>query len=233
MKHSKRYKSAYDKVERTSEYDLDLAVVKVKELSSAKFDETIEISINLGVDPRHADQMIRSTVSLPHGVGKVVRILILCKEERVQEALDAGADFAGLDEYVEKIKAGWIDFDSTIATPDVMPQVGKIGKILGPRGLMPNPKTGTVSNDIVGTINEIKAGRLSFRTDRYGIIHLPVGKVSFDTDKLRENIVSLLGTVQRLRPTAAKGQYFKRITLSSTMGPGVKVNKQNALLAVK
>lgn len=233
MKHSKRYSEVRKSVDRTVEYTLDQAVTKIKEAASAKFDETIEIAINLGVDPRHADQMIRSTVSLPHGVGKTVRVLVLCKEDRVKEALDAGADMAGLDEYINKIKEGWLKFDSTVATPDVMPMVGRIGKILGPRGLMPNPKTGTVTSDIVGTINEIKAGRLSFRTDKYGIVHLPVGKASFESSKLLENITSLLGTVQRLRPAAAKGQYLKRISLSSTMGPGIRINRQSALGYVK
>ncbi len=233
MKHSKRFNDIRQDIDRSTEYDLDQAVTKIKSSATAKFDETVEIAINLGVDPRHADQMIRSTVSLPHGVGKTVRVLVLCKEERVQEALDAGADMAGLDEYIDKIKEGWTEFDSTVATPDVMPMVGKIGKILGPRGLMPNPKTGTVTSDIAGTINEIKSGRLSFRTDKYGIVHLPVGKASFEAVKLVENIASLLSTIQRLRPSAAKGQYLKRITLTSTMGPGLRINRQNALGFVK
>lgn len=233
MAHSKRFKTIQNKVQNNVELDLEQAIRKIKECATAKFDETVEISINLGVDPRKADQMIRSTASLPHGVGKVVRVLVFCKEERVKEALDAGADFAGLDEYIEKIQGGWTDFDSAIATPDVMPQVGKIGKLLGPRGLMPNPKTGTVTADFVTAVKEIKAGRLSFRVDKFGILHLPVGKASFEERKLRENILSLLGVVQRLRPPTAKGQYFKRISLSSTMGPGLRVNRQNALAEVK
>lgn len=233
MKHSKRYNSALSKVDRTLEYELDKAVQKIKETASANFDETVEISVNLGVDPRKADQMIRSTVALPHGVGKTVRVLVLCKEERAKDALAAGADYAGLDEYIEKIQGGWFEFDSVIATPDVMPQVGKIGKILGPRGVMPNPKTGTVTADIENAVREIKGGRLSFRVDKYGILHLPVGKTSFEPVKLQENILSLLAIVQRLKPATAKGQYVKGITISSTMGPGIRVNKQSALAAAK
>ncbi len=233
MEHSKRFSDIAGKVDRMTEYELEEAVGKVKELSSTKFDETVEISVNLGVDPRHSDQMIRSTVSLPHGVGKVVRVLVLCKEDKVQDALDAGADFAGLEEYVEKIQGGWMDVDSVIASPDVMPQVGKIGRILGPRGLMPNPKTGTVTPNVADAVKEIKAGRLSFRTDRYGIIHLPVGKASFEVKSLYENILMIIRTLQRLRPAAAKGQYFKKIHLSSSMGPGVKVSRASALAAIR
>lgn len=233
MKHSNRYNQIRSGFDHGEDFELEAAIEKVKKNATAKFDETVEISINLGVDPRHSDQMIRSTVSLPHGVGKVVRILVLCKDERVKEALDAGADFAGLDEYIQKIQDGWFDFDSTIATPDVMPMVGRIGKILGPRGLMPNPKTGTVTADITNAINEIKAGRLSFRVDRYGILHLPVGKASFETGKLLDNIATLLATVQRLRPATAKGQYFKRITLTSTMGAGIRVGRASALATIR
>jgi large subunit ribosomal protein L1 len=225
MYHSKRFKSAFAKVDRRVEFDLDPAIAKVKECATAKFDETIEITIGLGVDPRKADQMIRGTVSLPHGIGKTVRLLVLCREDRWKEAAEAGADHVGLDEFIEKIQGGWFDIDSIIATPDVMPVVGKVGKILGPRGLMPNPKTGTVTNDIGTAIREVKAGRLSFRVDKYGILHVPVGKASFAKDKLLDNIVSLLGTVQRLKPASAKGVYVKAMHLSSTMGPGVKLSK--------
>ncbi|MBT3231563.1 MAG: 50S ribosomal protein L1 [Calditrichaeota bacterium] len=233
MKHSRRYDEVKAKQEPGVELELLEAVEAVKKFATAKFDETVEISINLGVDPRHADQMIRSTVSLPHGIGKTVRVLVLCKEDRVQDALDAGADYAGLDEYVEKIQGGWFEFDSAIATPDVMPMVGRIGKVLGPRGLMPNPKTGTVTADIVKAIEEVKAGRLSFRVDRYGILHIPVGKASFEAKKLEENISALLLTVQRLRPSTAKGLYFKGISLASTMGPGVPVNRTSALSSLR
>ncbi len=233
MQHSKRYNEISGKVDRCVELELDEAVAKVKELSNAKFNETVEISLNLGVDPRHADQMIRSIVTLPHGTGKVVRILVLCKEERVKEALEAGADYAGLEEYVDKIKGGWVDFDSVLATPDVMPKAGMLGKILGPRGLMPNPKTGTVTNDIAKTVKEIKGGRLAFRVDKYGILHIPVGKASFEKQQLVDNIAAFIATIQRLRPSSAKGQYFKRITLSSTMGPGVKVSRASAMAAIR
>lgn len=233
MKHSRRYNEVVAKLEQGVEFELSEAIETVKKLATAKFDETVEISINLGVDPRHADQMIRSTVSLPHGVGKVVRVLVLCKEDRIQEALDAGADYAGLDEYIDKIQGGWFEFDSAIATPDVMPQVGRIGKILGPRGLMPNPKTGTVTADVVKAVEEVKAGRLSFRVDRYGILHIPVGKASFEAKKLEENISALLATVQKLKPATAKGLYFKRVSLASTMGPGVSVNNASALASFK
>ncbi|MBM3329331.1 MAG: 50S ribosomal protein L1 [Calditrichaeota bacterium] len=228
MKESKRFKAIKVKVDRRIEHDLEQAVAKVKECATAKFDETVEIHINLGVDPRKADQMIRGTASLPHGIGKTVRLLVLAREEKAKEALEAGADHAGLDEFIEKIQGGWTDIDSIIATPDVMPQVGKVGKILGPRGLMPNPKTGTVTADVAGAVREVKAGRLSFRVDKTGILHIPVGKASFDKVKLVENIQSLLGTIQRLKPSTAKGQYVKAITLTSTMGPGVKVSRASA-----
>ena len=233
MRHGKRFSNALSQVKRGTDYELDEAIAAVKDLAKAKFDETIEISINLGIDPRRSDQMIRSTVTLPHGVGKVVRVLVLCREDRVKEALDAGADMAGLEEYIEKIRAGWLEVDSIIATPDVMPQVGKVGRILGPRGVMPNPKTGTVTADIATAVKEIKAGRLSFRVDKYGILHIPVGKASFETGKLKDNIKSLISTVQRLRPATAKGQYFKRITLASTMGPGVRVSRASAMASVR
>ncbi|NQT34574.1 50S ribosomal protein L1 [bacterium] len=233
MKHSRRFREINDKLEPGKEYELDEAIVMVKEAATVKFDETIEMSLNLGVDPRKADQMIRSTVSLPHGVGKVVRVLVLCKEEREKEAQDAGADYAGLDEYIEKIKGGWLEIDSCLATPDVMPQIAKIARILGPRGLMPNPKTGTVTNDIEATVKEIKAGRLAFRVDKYGILHLPVGKASFDKDKLKDNIKSLVQVVQRLRPPTAKGQYFKRISLTSSMGPGIRLSRASVMAAIR
>ncbi len=233
MKHSKRYRENAAKLDGGTEYELDQAISRVKELASAKFDETVEISINLGIDPRRADQMIRSSVTLPHGVGRVVRVLVLCREDRVKEALETGADHAGLDEFIEKIKGGWLEVDAVLATPDVMPQVGKVGRILGPRGLMPNPKTGTVTADIKKTVEEVKAGRLAFRVDKYGILHLPVGKASFDQAKLMDNVKSLLVTIQRLRPAAAKGQYFKRITISSTMGPGVRISRASAMSAVR
>lgn len=233
MQHSKRFRAAHTKVDRRVEFELDPGIAKVKECATAKFDETVEITIGLGVDPRKADQMIRGTVSLPHGIGKTVRVLVLCREDRYKEAQDAGADYVGLDEYIEKIQGGWFDIESIIATPDVMPVVGKVGKILGPRGLMPNPKTGTVTADLTTAVREIKAGRLSFRVDKYGILHIPVGKASFAKEKLSDNIMSLLHAVQRLKPATAKGQYFKSLHLASTMGPGVKLNKAVVLAGVK
>jgi len=233
MQQSKRFRAVISKVDRRTEYDLETAIGKVKECATAKFDETVEITIGLGVDPRKADQMIRGTVSLPHGIGKTVKLLVLAREDRWKEATDAGADLVGLDEFITKIQGGWFDVQSIIATPDVMPVVGKIGKILGPRGLMPNPKTGTVTNDLATAIKEVKAGRLSFRVDKYGILHIPVGKASFTKDVLRENILSLLHTVQRMKPASAKGQYVKAMTLSSTMGPGVKLNKTVIMAGIK
>lgn len=233
MKHSKRYNVLRQLVDRSEEVAIDQAIEKVKGFSTAKFDETVEISLNLGVDPRHADQMIRSTVTLPHGVGKVVRALVFCKEDRINEAITAGADYAGLDDYIEKLQGGWMDVDVILATPDVMPTVGKLGRLLGPRGLMPNPKTVTVTNDITEAVKEIKAGRLAFRVDKYGIIHLPVGKASFEAVKLEDNIKTVIITMQRLRPPTAKGQYFKRITLSSTMGPGVRISRTAAMAAIR
>lgn len=233
MKHGKRLNLLKKQLNRSQELSLDEAVAKVKECATAKFDETVEVYCNLGVDPRHADQMIRSTVSLPHGIGKAVRVLVLAKEEKAREALEAGADFAGLDEYVTKIQGGWFDIDSIIATPDVMPQVGKIGKILGPRGLMPNPKTGTVTMNVADTVREVKAGRLSFRTDKYGIIAMPFGKASFEPIKLRENLMTILQTLQRLKPSASKGNYFKRVTLSSTMGVGLRISRSSITEALK
>jgi len=233
MKHSKRYIEIAAKVESGAEYELSEAIVKVKDTATSKFEETVEISLNLGVDPRKADQMIRSTVALPHGVGKVVRVLVLCKEDRVKEAEEAGADYVGSDEFIDKINDGWLEFDACIGTPDLMPQISKVARVLGPRGLMPNPKTGTVTNDITAAVKENKDGRLSFRVDKYGIIHLPVGKASFDTDKLLDNIKALVATIQRLRPSTSKGQYFKRITLASTMGPGVRVSRTSMLAAIR
>jgi len=233
MHKGKRFTAALGKVDRRKDYELSQAVVKMKETATAKFDETVEVTIYLGIDPRKADQMIRGNVSLPNGTGKVVRLLVLCKEDKAKEALTAGADMAGLEEYVEKIQGGWLEVDQIIATPDVMPQVGKIGKILGPRGLMPNPKTGSVTSDVATAIKEVKGGRIAFRVDKFGILHIPFGKASFEAPKLLENVQSIITAVQRMKPTTAKGQYIKKIVLSSTMGPGVRVDKASALAAGK
>jgi len=221
MKRSKRYNEAFSKVDRSVEYGVEDAVKILKEVSTAKFDETIEIAMRLGIDPRHADQMVRGTVALPHGTGKTIKVLVLTKGDNAKAALDAGADYAGLDEYVEKIKGGWLDFDVVVASPDVMSIVGRLGKVLGTRGLMPNPKSGTVTADVASAVKEIKAGKIDFRVDKTGIIHTGIGKVSFDENKIIDNIRALINTVVKLRPASAKGTYLKSISLSSTMGPGI------------
>ncbi len=221
----KNYKSACAKLDRALEYELAEAVGKIKEISTAKFDATVDIAMKLGVDPRHADQVVRGTVMLPHGTGKSVSVLVICKETKVDEAREAGADFVGFEEYIEKIQSGWTGVDVIVATPDVMGQLGKVAKILGPRGLMPNPKSGTVTMDVAKAVREVKAGKIEFRVDKAGNIHAPVGKVSFDSEKLVGNISSFIREVVRLKPSAAKGQYVQGITISSTMSPGVKVKK--------
>lgn len=233
MKRSRRFQEALSKRDPSKQYPLDEAVKLVKEAATAKFDETVEISVRLGVDPRHADQMVRGSVTLPHGLGKTKRVLVLTKGEKEKEALDAGADYVGLDEYLEKIQGGWLDFDAVVATPDVMGQVGKLGKILGPRGLMPNPKSGTVTFNVAEAVKEIKAGKVDFRVDKYGILHVPLGKVSFPAEKLVENVKAFMETVIRLKPTTARGQYVRSVTLSSTMGPGIKVDRAALLDEVR
>ena len=233
MHKGKRFTAALGKVDRRKDYELSQAVVKMKETATAKFDETVEVTINLGIDPRKSDQMIRGSVTLPNGTGKSVRLLVLCKEDKAKEALAAGADMAGLEEYIEKIQGGWLDIDQIVATPDVMPQVGKVGKILGPRGLMPNPKTGSVTADVATAVKEVKGGRIAFRVDKLGILHIPFGKASFEAPKLLENVQTVIAAVQRLKPPTAKGQFMKRITLSSTMGPGIRVDRSSALAGVK
>jgi len=231
MKKGKRYSDAEKLIEAGKDYSLQEAVALIKKTAKAKFDESVEISVNLGVDPRHADQVVRGTVSLPHGTGKEVKILVLTKSGREEEA--KGADYVGLEEYVEKIKKGWFDFDVVVATPDVMGEVGKLGKVLGPRGLMPNPKSGTVTQDIAKAVQELKAGKIEFRVDKYGILHVAIGKASFDEKSLLENVTAFLETVMRLKPSAAKGQYVKKISLSNTMGPGIPVDRNEALAEVR
>ena len=221
-KRSKRYQEIAKLIEKR-EYSLDEAVQLIKKTASARFDETVELAVRLGVDPRRADQIVRGTVSLPHGLGKKVRVLVLAKGDKVKEAQEAGADYAGFEEYIEKIQNGWLDFDVVIATPDVMKDVGKLGRILGPRGLMPSPKSGTVTFDVGKAVKDVKAGKIDFRVDKTGIIHTGVGKASFEPEKLKENIKTLVQTIIRLRPPAAKGTYLKSIYLSNTMGPGIKL----------
>jgi len=222
-KKGKRFVEAAKLVEADKFYDVKEAIALVKNIAKAKFDETIEAHVRLGVDPRHADQQVRDTVVLPHGTGKNKRILVFAKGEKEKEALDAGADYAGLDDYVTKIQGGWVDFDVVVATPDTMAVVGKLGKILGPRGLMPNPKTGTVTMDVKKAIDEIKAGKIEFRVDKGGILHIGFGKASFDAEKLEDNFRTFMNAVVKVKPSAAKGQYIRSITVKSTMSPGVKV----------
>lgn len=228
-KRGKHYQDAVKQLDSLSLYEPDEALDLVKRLSFAKFPETVEASVRLGVDPRHADQQVRGTVILPHGTGKTRKVLVFAKGEKAKEAEVAGADFVGAEDIVEKIQGGWLDFDMAIATPDMMGVVGKLGRILGPRGLMPNPKTGTVTFDVERAVKDAKGGKVEYRTDRTGIIHVPIGQVTFDREKLAENLKILLEALVRAKPAAAKGQYLRSITLSSTMGPGVKVNPQKAL----
>jgi large subunit ribosomal protein L1 len=233
MKRGKRYNSAAEKVDRDKLHSLADAVALVKEAANAKFDESVEVAANLNVDPKKADQQVRGTVVLPHGTGKSVKILVLTRGEKEKEAQEAGADFVGSDEFIEKIKEGWTDFDVTIATPDMMGDVGKLGKILGPRGLMPNPKSGTVTFEVAKAVQEAKAGKVEYRVDKAGNIHVAVGKVSFGPEQLMENTRTLLGELVRAKPSAAKGQYIKSLTLSSTMGPGVRVDHMTEVAALK
>lgn len=228
-KHGKKYLAVRTKIDPAKRYTFQEALQLATETVFAKFDETLEIAVRLGVDPRHADQMVRGTVVLPNGLGKTVRVLVFAKGEKVKEALDAGADHAGGDEIIEQIKEGWLDFDKTVATPDMMGTVGKIGKVLGPRGLMPNAKLGTVTFDVQKVVKEIKAGKVDFRVEKTGIVHAPMGKVSFGLEKLVQNISAFMDTLIRLKPTAAKGTYLRGIAISTTMGPGIQVDP----LAVK
>lgn len=228
MKRSKRYRELEKLVEPGKQYSLEEAVHLAKETAKAGFDETVEIAVRLGIDPRHADQMVRGTVSLPHGTGRSVRVLVLTKGPKQKEAEDAGADYVGFEEYIQKIQEGWLDFDVVIATPDVMGQVGKLGRILGPRGLMPNPKSGTVTMDVGKAVQEVKAGKIDFRNDRFGIVHAAIGKASFPEEHLVENAKAFVDALLRLKPPAAKGQYIRSVTLSSTMGPGIPVDRHEA-----
>jgi large subunit ribosomal protein L1 len=231
-KHGKKYTAARHQVENRP-YALDEALPLVQKIKFAKFDETVALSIRLGVDPKHADQMVRGTVVLPHGLGKSKRVLVIASAAKQKEAEDAGADLVGGEELVEKIAGGWIDFDAVVATPDMMRVVGKLGKVLGPRGLMPNPKTGTVTPDVTQAVKEIKAGKVEFRVDKTGIVHAPVGKTSFPAQNLIANATALLDSIVKAKPAAAKGKYFRSITVSSTMGPGVKIDEYRVDAAAK
>ena len=224
MKHGKKYVESAKLVDSSALYDVAEALDLSIKTGKAKFDETVEVHVRLGVDGRHADQQVRGAVVLPNGTGKTVRALVFAKGDKVQAALDAGADFAGAEELVAKIQGGWMDFDVVIASPDMMGVVGRLGKVLGPRGLMPNPKAGTVTPDVAKAVTEAKAGKIEYRLDKTNIIHCPIGKVSFGTEKLQENFDALLGAIVRAKPAAAKGQYIKSCTVASTMGPGVKIN---------
>jgi len=223
-KKGKRYLEAMAKIDRTKKYTLEEAVELAISISFAKFDETLDIAVKLGVDPRHADQMVRGSVLLPHGVGKRVRVVVFAKGEKEKEALEAGADAVGAEDLIQKIQGGWLEFDKAVATPDLMGQVGKLGKILGPRGMMPNVKLGTVTFDVAKAVKELKAGKIEFKVERAGIVHAPMGKVSFGQQKLVENIVAFMDTILRLKPASSKGTYLKGIALSTTMGPGIKVD---------
>ena len=224
MKRGKRYQDSVKLFDKAALYDPEQAVDTCLKTANAKFDETIELSVKLGVDPRHADQQVRGAVVLPHGTGKKVRVLVFAKADKAQAATDAGADFVGAEEMVAKIQGGWMDFDVVIASPDMMGVVGRLGKVLGPRGLMPNPKAGTVTPDVAKAVTDAKAGKIEYRLDKTNIIHCPVGKVSFGKEKLKENFDALLGAIVRAKPAAAKGQYIRSCVVASTMGPGVKIN---------
>ncbi|MDE2729435.1 MAG: 50S ribosomal protein L1 [Gemmatimonadota bacterium] len=228
MKRGRRYLAAREKVEAGKDYPLEDALTIVKETSKTKFDETVDVAMRLNVDPRHADQMVRGAIALPHGTGKETRVLVLTRGEAQKDAQEAGADYVGADEYIEQIEKGWTDFDVVIATPDIMRDVGKLGRVLGPRGLMPNPKSGTVTFDVGPAVKEVKAGRIEYRVDRNGNLHGPVGKVSFSVEQLTENASTFIDAVMRAKPASAKGQYIRRLTVSSAMGPGVQVDRQAA-----
>ena len=229
MKHGKKYTDSAKLLEKGKLYDLTEAVELVKQTAKAKFDETIELSVRLGVDPRHADQQVRGAVVLPHGTGTKVRVLVFCKADKAADAKAAGADFIGGEDLIAKIQEGWLDFDVAVATPDMMGLVGRVARILGPRGLMPNPKSGTVTPDVTKAINDIKAGKVEYRVDRSSIINVPVGKASFEANQLDENISTLMDAIVKAKPASAKGTYLKSVAISSTMGPGIRLNAQRFL----
>ena len=225
MKVTKRRKEINSKIDLKKEYSINEAVAKLKETSKTKFNESVDIAMRLGVDPKHADQLVRGTVALPHGTGKTVRVLVIAKPEKQEEARNAGADFVGFDDYLKKISEGWADCDVIIAAPDTMSELGKLGKVLGPKGLMPNPKSGTVTSDLAKAVNEVKAGRIEFRVEKAGIVHAALGKTSFGPKELEDNIHTFINQVLKLKPATAKGVYIRSVTLSSTMGPGLAISK--------
>lgn len=233
MKRGKKYTAAAGRVDRVKHYSLEEAVPLLKQLGTTDFDETVELSANLGVDPRHADQQVRGTVVLPHGTGKKITVLVLARGEKEKEAADAGADFVGADEYIPKLREGWVGVDVIVATPDLMGEVGKLGRILGPKGLMPNPKSGTVTFDVGKAVREVKAGKIEYRVDKGANIHVPVGKMSFEADKLLENVRVLVAELLRVKPAAAKGRYIKSLSLSPTMGPSIKLDTQQVVTATR
>ncbi len=227
MKVVKKRQKVNEKVDRTKQYSLQEAMALVKEVNTAKFDASVDIHVNLGLDPKKADQALRGTTTLPHGTGKTKRVLVFCTPDKEQEAKDAGADFVGLDDMMQKVQGGWTDIDVVVATPNVMAQVGRLGRILGPRGIMPNPKTGTVTFDVGKAVSDVKGGKVSFRVDKYGIIHNSIGRVSFSPDKLADNAKELVGTLLKMKPSSAKGTYVKSVTVASTMSPGIKIDPRS------
>ncbi|WP_062240214.1 50S ribosomal protein L1 [Fictibacillus sp. FJAT-27399] len=226
-KKGKKYQEAAKLVDRQKSYEASEAIELVKKTATAKFDESVEVAVRLGVDPKKADQQVRGAVVLPHGTGKTQRVLVFAKGEKAKEAEAAGADFVGDTDYINKIQQGWFDFDVIVATPDMMAEVGRLGRVLGPKGLMPNPKTGTVTFEVEKAVNDIKAGKVEYRVDKAGNIHVPIGKVSFDNDKLTENLGTIIDTLLKVKPAAAKGTYVRNVAISSTMGPGIKINPSN------
>jgi len=233
MKLSKREKEIKDKLDTKKEYSITDAIENLKKISTVKFPESLDCAVKLGVNPRHADQMVRGTVSLPHGTGKEVRVLVIAKGDNAEAAKNAGADHAGFEDYLEKIKGGWADVDVIIATPDAMPELGKLGRILGPKGLMPNPKSGTVTNDVEEAVKEVKAGKIEFRVDKAGIVHASLGKLTFETEQLVDNARAFLNTIIKMKPSSSKGQYLRSLYLSTTMGPGLKLSRDEVLADVK